>query len=479
MGNHTILPDLSEEYSGTELGDPRRTARACRIADAAGRAPDLSLPRQAGGDAQLEATYRFFNNEEVRPELLLGAHAACTVRRAGQAGEVLVVHDTTMFRFGGELLRQGLGPVTSSKSQGFFTHGSLCMDRDGQPLGVLGLHSWVRTGKKKGKRPQQVSQYDPDRESLKWPEAVDSTAEQLHGVADAIHVMDREGDCIELLAGLVENEHRFVIRVAYDRRLEPGRNGTYPEKLYDALSSAPMMLEREVPLSRRGKKGRSPIQIKRFPVRRMRTATLELRAQTLVICPGGGAVAHIPKRLELNFVEAREVDPPEGEPPVLWRLVTTEPIETAEDVAAVIDIYRYRWLIEEYFKALKTGCNFEKLQLETGSALMRALAIYASVAWRLLLIRWMDRNQPEAPASTVLSSSQLSVLRAVRAKAGKPVPANPTAHDVLLAVAGLGAHLKRNGAPGWQVLGRGFDKLLILEQGWLAAMGGCDVPTDL
>ena len=175
----------------------------------------------------------------------------------------------------------------------------------------------------------------------------------------------------------------------------------------------------------------------------------------------------------------REVNPPEGEPPVIWRLTTSEPIKTAEDVAAVIDIYRYRWLIEEYFKALKTGCNFEKLQLETGIALVRALAIYASVAWRLLLIRWMDRNQPDAPASAALSPSQLSVLGSVRAKAGKPLPANPTAHDALLAVAALGAHLKRNGAPGWHVLGRGFEKLLSLEQGWLAAMAACDVQTDL
>jgi IS4 transposase len=39
--------------------------------------------------------------------------------------------------------------------------------------------------------------------------------------------------------------------------------------------------------------------------------------------------------------------------------MTTEAVETAEQVAAVVDAYRARWLIEEFFKALKTGCGFE------------------------------------------------------------------------------------------------------------------------
>lgn len=475
MRNHTKLPKLSEEYKSADLGDIRRTKRAGIIANAAARMPDNSLPRQAGTDSELEATYRFLNNDKVSAEALFSAHAEGTVGRAAQAGDVLVIHDTTAFSYGGELLREGLGPINGTNTQGFFTHASLCVSRVGQPLGVLGLYSWARTGERKGKRTRQVLQYDPDRESLRWFEAVESTAELLHGKADAVHVMDREGDCLELIASLVNEKQRFVIRLAYDRRLMPGRNTSDSAKLFEALSSTPVMLKREVPLSARGHKGRTGRQIAKFPARKTRMATLEIRAQTLTIYPGNGSVAHLPEQLELNFVEVREPDPPEGEPPVIWRLVTTELIGTAEQIALVVDTYRYRWLIEEYFKALKTGCNFEKLQLETGHALIRALAIFASVAWRLLLIRWIDRNQPDSSASTVLSLTQLAALCAVRARAGKPLPANPTAHDVLLAIAALGGHLKRNGPPGWQVLGRGFDKLLMIELGWLAATGCVDV----
>lgn len=405
MPNHIELPVLSEEYLDAKIPDKRNVKRAGSFVDKAVRAPEKSLPRQADSDSELEATYRLLNNEAVSAEALFDSHARCAARRAAEAGEVLVIHDTSAFSFGGESPREGLGPVTGPNSQGFFAHHSLCVGRDGQPLGSVGLYSWARTGKKKGKRSQQVSQYDPDRESLRWFEGVESTAELLYGKAECIHVMDREGDCMELLASLLSDGHRFVIRLSHDRRLKPVRTSSDSEKLFETLSSAPMMLTREVPLSPRGRKGRTPRQIKRFAERKMRLAKLEVRAQTLVIYPGNGSVAHIPAQLELNFVQVREIDPPEGEQPVIWRLATIEPINTVEQVAAVVDTYGHRWLIEEFFKALKTGCNFEKLQLQSGRALMRALALFVSVAWRLLLIRWMDRNQPDAPASTVVNST--------------------------------------------------------------------------
>jgi hypothetical protein len=39
----------------------------------------------------------------------------------------------------------------------------------------------------------------------------------------------------------------------------------------------------------------------------------------------------------------------------------------------------------------------------------------------------------------------------------------------MLAIAKLGGHLKRNGDPGWITLGRGYERLLILEEGWKLA----------
>jgi hypothetical protein len=55
--------------------------------------------------------------------------------------------------------------------------------------------------------------------------------------------------------------------------------------------------------------------------------------------------------------------------------------------------------------------------------------------------------------------------------------ATPTNCEVYSALAALGGHLRSNGEPGWIVLGRAYEKLLVLEQGWLAAQGTGD-PID-
>ena len=123
------------------------------------------------------------------------------------------------------------------------------------------------------------------------------------------------------------------------------------------------------------------------------------------------------------------------------------------------------WTIEEFFKALKTGCQFEKRQLESAESLLNALAILSQVAWRLLLLRHLARSTKPNPAAQALTAKQLDVLRAV---AKRPLPKMPTARETLLAVAALGGHIKNNGDPGWLVLGRGMHDLLLLEMGWRA-----------
>jgi hypothetical protein len=165
-------------------------------------------------------------------------------------------------------------------------------------------------------------------------------------------------------------------------------------------------------------------------------------------------------------VHIREVNAPEGVEEVEWKLYTTERIETMADAMAVIEYYRARWLIEEFFKALKTGCAVEKRQHESLHALLNATAICLPIAWNMLLLRNLARSAPEAPATEVLTTTQIDVLQTC---APTKLDRNPTVRQVLFAVAALGGHLKNNGEPGWQVLGRGMEYLLILETGWAAA----------
>src|SRR5690606_13811623 len=91
----------------------------------------------------------------------------------------------------------------------------------------------------------------------------------------------------------------------------------------------------------------------------------------------------ISEYLDLNFVEAREINVPVDCTPVVWRLVTTEAIESTDEIDRVIEVYRKRWVIEEFFNAIKTGCRFESHQLEDIKGLLIAPSIESAVAWQL------------------------------------------------------------------------------------------------
>lgn len=459
---------LSEEFSDLDLGDARRVKRLGILLDSATRLPGESLPLQARNASALEGTYRFLNNAHIKPEAVLEAHIERTAERAAQLDEVVVAHDTTQFEFDGEMQREGLGHLRGT-GQGFFAHYSFAIGLDGRPLGVAALRAWTRGEKRKGKKNPSEAQLDPDRESMRWLDAADEVHERMAGRASVVHTMDREGDTYELFAHLLEHGQRFVIRLSKDRNLVKPAGGAGQPKLYAAMADGAFSLEREVHLSRRtaSKKGLRTAKI--HPSRKARVAHLCVRTSTLTLARGIHMDRYLPDQLTLNFVDVYEPDPPEGEAPVSWRLATTEPLDTPEQVARVVDIYRLRWTIEEYFKAIKTGCAYEKRQLESAHALAMALAIFSAVAWRLLLLRWLERQPTESSASLVLTPTQLKVLQAVRRKEGKPLTPTPTCSEVLLAIAALGGHLRNNGPPGWIVLGRGFDKLLWLEEGWVTA----------
>ena len=76
------------------------------------------------------------------------------------------------------------------------------------------------------------------------------------------------------------------------------------------------------------------------------------------------------ERLTVNVVDVFEPQPPLDEEPIAWTLLTSQPIDTVEQQIAIVDIYRARWLIEEFFKAVKTGCDYEAKQLESKETLL-------------------------------------------------------------------------------------------------------------
>ena len=276
---------------------------------------------------------------------------------------------------------------------------------------------------------------------------------------NAVHVMDREADSYSLLEEMLGRGQDFVVRLSHrERRAEGGAIG----KL---VTTAPVKAEREVWLSPRGEQPGSP-QKHRYPARRGRQAKLEVSAyrRAEVLRPQSCGADYSP-RFVVNVVRVLEKHAPAGQQPVEWLLYTSLPVETPEQTLTVVDAYRQRWLIEEFFKALKTGCAYEKRQLESMHALLVMLSLSIPIAWHLLRMRTLFRVDPQAPASSILTPSQIDCLRHELGK--RALPERPTVRDALLAVASLGGHLKNNGDPGWLTIARGFHDLQLLERGYL------------
>lgn len=105
------LENIASEFAGAHLGDKRRSDRLVRLGMQLARDPGLSFPDAMGSEGQLEALYRFLNNDDVTFEAVQGPHARQTSLRCAGEATALILHDTTSIDFAGD--REGLGSLQS------------------------------------------------------------------------------------------------------------------------------------------------------------------------------------------------------------------------------------------------------------------------------------------------------------------------------------------------------------------------------
>lgn len=443
---------MADLVAMAEFKDRRLQERLATLIDKLEEGPSLSFPQVFQDSADLEACYRFLSNVKVTPEAILSSHYEEVAARAALEDEVIVVHDTTQFFYGVDSNRRGLGRIRKANNA-FFAHVSLVLSTHGyrRPFGIAALQTLVRNG-------------ETDNEYARWSEGV-TLARNCLGTTKAVHLMDREADDYTLLCKLVSSGERFVIRSRNDRML----GDSLELRLSDVLNAITGELEREVQLTKRTDGERPPASKKKHPVRESRIAQLAIGAAKIAVRKPEGrtksAASYGPRPdfLEMHVVRVWEPSPPVGEEPIEWALLTTERIDTVEQIARVVDLYRTRWTIEEYFKALKTGCSMEKRQLMDYESLCNALAVFVPIACRALSLRAAAHDLPDAKAVIELDADELQVLKLQKPKY---LSENPTNREVLMAVASMGGHIKWNGAPGWITLLRGMQQLTLITLGW-------------
>lgn len=463
-----------KEYSELVLPDQRLTKRVQKFLEAAWNSPAASLPKMFEDAVSLEGAYRLMSNERVSFDALHQPHRERTACRAQDHGTVVVVHDTTDVETA-YASPEEVGYLSTGRT-GYRAHVSLAisveLDRPARPLGVLHVETLFNrnppsppgTKKKPPKRQSMV--HSKDKSSLRWQRGVEGCAEILEQCSSVVHVADREADNYALFSEILQLGQNFVIRLRNDRiarEVDDEACDADWSQLRTIATELTGKFERLVPLSKRGAKGITT-RAKTHPPREARCAELSYSATHVEVQrPRPLPANDYPPTLELWLVRVWEPNPPAGEQPIEWLLLTSEPCETEAEIARVVDIYRSRWMIEDFFKALKTGCALEDRQLESRRSLLNFFALMLPIAVHLLWLRTCARDTPDASATEVLTPLQLTVLQH---RSHRPLPKNPTAAQALWALAGIGGHLANNGWPGWQVLGRAFVTLAEAVRMW-------------
>lgn len=439
-------------FATAELGNQLRTARLTTLADQIARHPDGSLPQKLKSPAALKAAYRLMDCDRVTHAAVLAPHRAWTLQQIGtHPGPLLVIHDSTELDYTGLESLEDLGQIGNGKRRGYLCQNSLVVD----PLTreVVGLVNQVlyRRPKAPQNEPKAQGRRRKNRESRLW---LMGTA-GLPGDRRLVDVADQGADTTEFLEHEFRSERRFVIRSRHDRMVLPGHGEDVAPRHLRAL------------LGEQSPRGHKTLKLPARDGQAARTARLAITwAAVRVIPPKQPRGEHGQEPLPLWAVRVWEPDPPKGQEPLEWFLLTNEPVETLEGALRVIGWYECRWIVEEYHKAMKTGCDIEELQFTTEDRLQPMIALLSVVALTLLHLRDVSRR-PDAqtrPATEVVSADYVEVLNAWR---HKRVEANLTVHEFFYALARLGGHQNRkhDKQPGWLVLWRGWMTLHAMNLG--------------
>jgi hypothetical protein len=385
---------------------------------------------------------RFLRNPNVsRTEII---EQACARTRARVAGlHILAVQDTTSVRDRGD-------------GRSIQAHPTIAVDAEtGAPLGLVHAEFFVCAG---GARETYKERPFDEKASRRWLDSAEAAAAlRTDGALCVTVVADREGDIYEVFARKPA-ETELLIRASQDRPLSEG--GT----LFERLSAA-------------RKAGQMSVELPAAPGRKARTALFALRFCSAEINrPKKRTSAdNLPESVKVNIVEAREINPPKGEEGAVWRLLTTHAVRSFEDARFYVGLYRRRWLIEEFFRTLKTrGFDIERVTIaeEPFEKLVAATFVAAMDVMQLVAER---DGRAKRPLEDVFHRQDRDALEAVcktlegkTARQQNPHPKGSLAYASWVC-GRLGGWTGYYGPPGPVVMLRGLHQFRAIRQGWSLA----------
>ena len=123
--------------------------------------------------------------------------------------------------------------------------------------------------------------------------------------------------------------------------------------------------------------------------------------------------------------------------------------------------YAMRWKIEVFHKILKSGCRAEQARLRTAERLVRLLAVFCILSWRVFWLTMLNRAEPDLEPALVLTDMETTMLDRLVPDPAHDLPVPRTLSLYLTKIARLGGYLARakDPPPGNIVMWRGLSRL--------------------
>ena len=471
-----LSPWVIEEMGSSELNDKRLNDRLQTIVDQLGGHPSKSIPAACGGHAETTAAYRFFDNDKVDFEAILQPHIHKTIERMAAQPVVIVAQDTTEV----DLTRpeeqvQGAGLLDGNARYGAFLHPLVAFTPDGTPMGTVYAEVWARDdvppeSKTKEERDKK-RKHTPieEKESVRWVDTFKAARDVASDVPETqcVHVADSEADIYELLEESQKEPQKldWIIRACRERALQKGEKSATSEHLRERVLAQQVLFSHTITV--RGRKAKVSCEKRgRRQPRQSRTAEVEVRAASVTL---RAPPRHDRKLtdISINVVLVTERNPRKNDVPVEWILLTSLPIDDEEHVRKIIQYYCTRWMIEVFFRTLKSGCQVEDRQFEHIVRVLNCLAVYMVITWRTLFVCRLGREFPEISCEAVFEPDEWkSVYRVVRNEWPPSTP--PTIREMVRLVAQLGGYVNRprKDEPGPQTVWIGLQRLHDIARCW-------------
>lgn len=372
---------------------------------------NCSIHCNGGSSSQLKAYYRFLHNSKVsEPEIKSSINEFCN--ESSKDKSVLVYCDTTTVNLSRHKNRirdtEGLGLIGRNERAEFLglnVHALLVHDKEnGTPLGLADVRLLGPPIKTKNEKSSTWRSKTPieGKQSYKWLGSVtESLNVSLRDAKHAIFIMDREADIIDIFDRVKTNRSDVVIRSSHNRNVL-GSDGEKIKLVNLLLNSKP--------------KGGIELKIEGNSKRKNRIAKMEIRYVTCKLC-WSKTQKHTKKINEegvsVSVIEIKEKSHRgyKNEKPLIWRLITTLEVENLEQAIEIINYYKKRWNIEEYFKLLKTdGYNIESTELTTGPAIRKQILFIMKASIKVLQLKAARDGDGDLKLTDVFSREEIICL---------------------------------------------------------------------